>query len=404
MKKMLMMATTAAMIEQFNKNNILILLDMGYEVHVAGNFEKGNPISQERLEAFKKWLEERKCKWFNIPSTRKPTDYNNIRAYKQVVSLIKQYNYNFIHCHTPIGSVIARCAAHKTHTPIIYTAHGFHFYKGAPIKNWLIYYPVEKFFSRWTDLLILITKEDYERAKSFKAGKVVYVPGVGIDLDEFNKEKNNKGDCSNEARESQVDLSKEHGIRSEFGIPTDAKLLLSVGEVNKNKNHKLGIEALARLKDKNVYYVICGRGNMMDAYKILTQKLGISDRVIFAGYRTDVIKFYNEADVFLFPSLREGLSVAVMEAMAMGVPVICNDIRGNIDLIEDKVSGLLINNQIDELVKAIQELISNDELRDKIICEGRKKVKHFGIKNVSNMMRKVYEQGLLHKSDALIDI
>lgn len=280
MKKMLMMATTAAMIEQFNKNNILILLDMGYEVHVAGNFEKGNPISQERLEALKKWLEERKCKWFNIPSTRKPTDYNNVRAYKQVVSLIKQYNYNFIHCHTPIGSVIARCAAHKTHTPIIYTAHGFHFYKGAPIKNWLIYYPVEKFFSRWTDLLILITKEDYERAKSFKAGKVVYVPGVGIDLDEFNKEKNNKGDCSNEARESQVDLSKEHVIRSEFGIPTDAKLLLSVGEVNKNKNHKLGIEALARLKDKNVYYVICGRGHMMDAYKILTQKLGISDRVI----------------------------------------------------------------------------------------------------------------------------
>ena len=143
---------------------------------------------------------------------------------------------------------------------------------------------------------------------------------------------------------------------------------------------------------------------MIDAYKTLTQKLGVSDRVIFAGYRTDVIKFYNEADVFLFPSLREGLSVAVMEAMAMGVPVICNDIRGNIDLIEDKVSGLLINNQIDELVKAIQELISNDELRDKIICEGRKKVKHFGIKNVSNMMRKVYEQRLLHKSDALIDI
>lgn len=174
--------------------------------------------------------------------------------------------------------------------------------------------------------------------------------------------------------------------------------------MNKNKNHKLGIEALARLKDKNVYYVICGRGYMVDAYKTLTQKLGVSDRVVFAGYRTDVIKFYNEADVFLFPSLREGLSVAVMEAMAMGVPVICNAIRGNTDLIEDKVSGLLINNQIDELVKAIQELISNDELRDKIICEERKKVKHFGIKNVSNMMRKVYEQGLLHKSDALIDI
>lgn len=391
MKKMLMMATTAAMIEQFNKNNILILLDMGYEVHVAGNFEKGNPISQERLEAFKKWLEERNCKWFNIPSTRKPTDYNNVRAYKQVVSLIKQYNYNFIHCHTPIGSVIARCAAHKTHTPIIYTAHGFHFYKGAPIKNWLIYYPVEKFFSRWTDLLILITKEDYERAKSFKAGKVVYVPGVGIDLDEFNKEENNNGDCSDEARESQVDLSKEHVIRSEFGIPTDAKLLLSVGEVNKNKNHKLGIEALARLKDKNVYYVICGQGHMMDTYEKLTQKLGVSDRVIFAGYRTDVIQFYNEADIFLFPSLREGLSVAMMEAMAMGIPVICNKIRGNVDLIDDYSDGILIDNTIEKTSEAIKKLCYDDDLRNSIIKSEKNKIQQFSSINVNVLMKILYE-------------
>lgn len=375
MKKMLMMATTAAMIEQFNKNNILILLDMGYEVHVAGNFEKGNPISQERLEAFKKWLEERKCKWFNIPSTRKPTDYNNVRAYKQVVSLIKQYNYNFIHCHTPIGSVIARCAAHKTHTPIIYTAHGFHFYKGAPIKNWLIYYPIERFFSRWTDLLILITKEDYERAKrKFKARKMQYIPGVGVEIEEFSNK-----------RGSIVD------VRKEFGIPQDGKIVLSVGEINKNKSHRLGIEAIASLNDKKIYYIICGQGNLLEENKKLVVEKKLDKQIIFAGYRSDIYSFYASADIFLFPSLREGLSVAMMEAMAMGIPVICNKIRGNVDLIDDYSDGILIDNTVEKASEAIKKLCYNENLRNSIIKSEESKIQQFSSKNVNVLMKILYE-------------
>ena len=157
--RVLMLATTAAMIEQFNKNNIELLESLGYEVHVAGNFEQGNPITYERLEEFKKWIGEHNGKWFHIPSTRKPNDLrNNCMALKIVIKMINEYHYDFIHCHTPIGSVIGRIAARKTHTKIIYTAHGFHFYDGAPLKNWLIFYPIEKHFSRYTDVLITINK------------------------------------------------------------------------------------------------------------------------------------------------------------------------------------------------------------------------------------------------------
>lgn len=243
MKRMLMLATTAAMIEQFNKNNILILEEMGYEVHVAGNWLEGNPISDERLEAFKEWITEHGGRYFHIPSVRRPSAMKaNITAYRKVVELIKEYHYEFIHCHTPIGSVIGRIAAHVTHTKIIYTAHGFHFFKGAPLKNWILYYPVERFLSRWTDILITINQEDYQRAKkNFHAKRTEYIPGVGIDLKKF-----------------QMNLYDREKERKELGLHNGDILLLSVGELNENKNHEVVIRTLAKLKRKELHYVIVG--------------------------------------------------------------------------------------------------------------------------------------------------
>lgn len=232
MKRMLMLATTAAMIEQFNKNNILILEDMGYEVHVAGNWEIGNPISDERLDEFKAWLGEHHGKWFHIPATRKPTDLkNNIKAYQEVLALINEYQYEFIHCHTPIGSIIGRLAAKRTKTKIIYTAHGFHFFKGAPLKNWLLYFPAEWMCSWMTDMLITINQEDYERAtKHLHAKRIEYIPGVGIDIKKY-------AVC-------HVDKRKKC---HELGIPDDKFILLSVGELQERKNQGIVIDALGKI-------------------------------------------------------------------------------------------------------------------------------------------------------------
>ena len=177
MKKVLMLASVASMIDQFNMPNIQLLQELGYEVHVACNFEKGSTCTQERIQNLKQRLEHMGVEYFQIDFSRNVLRVNEIwKAYRQVERLLEKEKYSFIHCHSPIGGAVGRIAAHKTHTKVIYTAHGFHFYKGAPLHNWLIYYPIEKWLSRYTDVLITINKEDYQRAKKkFHAKKTVKI-------------------------------------------------------------------------------------------------------------------------------------------------------------------------------------------------------------------------------------
>ena len=362
-----MLATTAAMIEQFNKNNILLLEKMGYTVHVAGNFQKGNPISDERLEAFKCWLEERNMKWFDIPASRQPYDLkNNGRSLKMVIDLIHQYHYAFIHCHTPLGSVIGRIAAHKTGTKIIYTAHGFHFYNGAPLKNWLLYYPVEKLLSRWTDVLVTINREDFERAKKkFHAGRTVYIPGVGVDTEKFSPRQ-----------------SGREKIKTELSVQPDKLLLLSVGELNGNKNHETVIRAITGL---SIIYVIVGKGELADHMKQVAADSGVDLRLM--GFRNDVADFYNAADIFILPSKREGLNVSLMEAMASGLPCLAGRIRGNVDLIEDQ-NCLFDPASIEETRKAVEGMIAGD--KEKSGRNNLKIIKSFDVRSVEKLVTEVY--------------
>lgn len=369
-----MLATTAAMIEQFNKNNILILEDMGYEVHVVGNWKEGNPISDERLEQFKEWLSEHNGKWFHIPATRKPYDLkNNYVAYKEVVRLIIEYEYEFIHCHTPIGSVIGRVAAHFTKTKIIYTAHGFHFYKGAPLLNWLLYYPVERILSRWTDILILINKEDFARAnKKFSANDTIYVKGVGIDRERIMP----KNVCD---------------IRTALSIPENGIVFLSVGELNKNKNHRIVLEAMAKIRNKDIYYLICGTGSLMRKLKCSINELGLDKNVFLLGYQMDMASFYRCADVFILPSYREGLSVALMEAMAAGLPILCSQIRGNTDLVRNGTNGYLFNPDSAEEVVLKMKRILNKDIRDKMSISNKRDIEAYYEEAVCEQYKKIYE-------------
>ena len=217
MKRMLMLASVASMIDQFNMPNIELLQEMGYEVHVACNFEKGSTCTDEKVLELKKKLKQLHVRFFQIDFERNVMKLNqDLKAYKQVLKLARKYHYTFIHCHSPIGGVVGRLVGHKTNTKVIYTAHGFHFYEGAPLLNWLIYYPIEKLLSRFTDVLITINQEDYHRAKSkFHAKRVEYVPGVGIDIKRFQNVK--------------VDILQK---RKELGIRSKDIVLLSVGELN----------------------------------------------------------------------------------------------------------------------------------------------------------------------------
>lgn len=389
-KRMLMLATTAAMIEQFNKNNILILEEMGYEIHVAGNWEKGNPISDRRLDEFKEWLGEHHGKWFQISAVRNPIHLKeNLQACQKVICLMKENKYTFVHCHTPIGSVIGRISAHITHTKMIYTAHGFHFYKGAPFKNWLLYYPVEYFLSKWTDVLITINREDYERAKrNFHMKRLEKIPGVGIDLARFG--------CLPVNRDDK---------RMELGIDNDTIVLLSVGELIERKNHRAIIRAVARLKRKmdiKIKYLIAGKGALENEYRELIKELQVEKEVQLLGFREDVSELCEGSDIFVFPSFQEGLPAALMEAMASGLPCIASNIRGNRDLILDEEGGYLVNaDDLEGWTSKLEILIHNKSMQKAMGEVNKKVMKQYSSEIVSEMIRtNVYEGGGHSASEA----
>lgn len=377
-KKALVVTTVASTIDQFCMNDISIL-QKEYRVHVAANFAAGNNTSRERVQEFKSELKSKNIVINEMKFNRNPFNKENFSAYKEIKRLIESNCYDIIHCHTPVAAMVVRLAARKARkngTKVIYTAHGFHFFKGAPIINWLIYYPVERFLARYTDMLITINKEDYERAKkSFKAGRVEYIPGVGIDVDKF----------------SNIEIDKK-SKRKELGLPEDAFVVLSVGELNKNKNHETIIRALAKLNNPQIHYVICGQGLLENHLKALIKELGLEKQVHLLGFRKDIAEICKASDLFVFPSFREGLSVALMEAMATGLPVVCSNIRGNSDLIEDGKGGYLVKpNDVEGFSRAIEKCHNAEETRKVFSNNNLNRVRKYSFENVMKEIEKIYD-------------
>lgn len=348
MKKALIITNAASMVHLFNRVNIELLQEAGYEVHIACNFVYGNTASKEMIEQYRKEWEGEGIISHQIDFLRSPFTLKSFKIYNETKKLIREGQYDIIHCHTPIVSAFTRLAARKLKkATVIYTAHGFHFFKGAPFFNWLVYYPIEKLLAPLTDLLITINSEDYELAKKkLKVKKVMYKPGVGIDTKAIAKVSPHTYD-----------------IRNHLNIPMDSVVMVSVGEINHNKNHKMAIDALSRVKNKNIHYAIAGIGKLRDELTEYANSIGVGDRVHFLGFRTDIFEVLKASDMFVMPSYREGLSVAMMEAMSCGLPVIASNIRGNCDLV-DKEGGFLFDiHNIDELVGHIETLSDNPELR-----------------------------------------
>lgn len=372
MKKVLFVATVVKThIMEFHIPYLKMFKEMGWETAVAARNDYENPA-----DCVIPYCDT----YYNVPFERNPLKPGNLKAYKELKHIIDEGEYDIIHCHTPVGAMLTRLAAkqaRKQGTKVFYTAHGFHFYKGAPAINWILYYPVEKWLSRYTDVLITINKEDYERAKTFKAGKVCYVPGVGIDLKKFNA-----GYVNKEQK------------RKEIGVSADDFVLLSVGELIPRKNHEVVIRALSVLKqlDKlnHIEYVICGRGSYEADLRKLAEGLDVADHVHFLGYRNDISEICNCADLFVFMSHQEGLPVALMEAMACGLPAVCSNIRGNTDLIEDGVTGLLANNTPEEVAQSISKMKSDTALRNRVASAALQKIKQFDLSSVEDEMSKIY--------------
>ena len=370
-KRVLILASVASMIGQFNRDNISLLQKMGYKVDVACNFKNGSTFSAESAKKLKKELIDQGVRCFHIDFSRSPVQIGkHIQCYRTVKRLMLENEYLFCHCHSPIGGAIARIAGHTTKTKIIYTAHGFHFYKGSSFLSWATFYPIEKWLSNYTDLLITINNEDYSLAKrKFKSKKTVYIPGVGIDTKLF--------------REITTDRNEK---RLEIGVKAEEILILSVGELSVRKNHMVILDAIIHLED-NVKYYIVGQGQLKEKIERRAKELGISNRVKLLGYRNDIKELLWAADIFAFPSLQEGLPVALMEAEAARIPLVASDIRGNNDIVRNGENGYLVKvNNSKEYECAFKNII-NGELKNL----AKVKIKEeYDIKNINKIMREYY--------------
>ena len=344
-----------------------MLVEEGHEVDVAFNIV--NEVSPE--------IYENGCKVYDVPFQRSPLSTDNFRAYAALKKIIKDEKYNIVHTHTPVASVITRLVCKNLKdVKVFYTAHGFHFYKGAPLLNWILYYPIEKWLSNYTNVLITINKEDYALAqKSFNAGKVEYVPGVGLDIDKINSVK--------------VDKKLK---RKEIGVPNDCFLLLSVGELNKNKNHEVVIKALAQINDSNIHYIVCGQGKLEKYLKDLSRKLGVDRQVHLLGYRKDIIEICKASDLFVFPSLREGLGMAALEAMVCGLPIVTSNVHGIVDYSDDRVTGFACSpKNIKQLSTSIVNIKCDSELYNITSRNNPLIVKRYDFKYVMNKLILIYQ-------------
>lgn len=375
-ERVLMLSSVASMIEQFNLNNIEILQKLDYDVEVACNFLQGNTCSDKKVQELKLLLESKDIKYYQIDFKRNIFNFSgNYKAFLQVKKILKENKYKFIHCHSPIGGVVGRIASYLTNTKVIYTAHGFHFFEGAPKLNWFIYYPIEKFLSRYTDILITINQEDYNRAKSkFYAKKVEYVPGIGIDIKKI----------------KDIKVAREKK-RKELGIEKSDIVLLSVGELNKNKNHKIIIEALGKLANKNIKYFIVGKGKRKEKLEKDIAFYKLEKNIKLLGYRDDVYELCKISDIFIFPSLREGLSVALMEAICCDLLVICSNIRGNNDLVVNGKNGYLIENNLKEYLRILNNLDKEMIPKKEIISFNDKIINKINIENINNKIENIYK-------------
>jgi glycosyltransferase EpsD len=322
-KKILFVATSDIHINTFHKPYLQWLSGQGHEIHLA--VENRGGLKIPFVNAF-----------HYMPFPRTPFSIQNIKTYRLLKPLIKKEEYNLVHCHTPLPGVIARLAARKARekgTKILYTSHGFHFFKGALLFNWFTYFPIEFLLSFLTDGIVTINKEDYELINQKMHHRETYqLKGIGCDPDKF----------------KTIPKNEKLSRRKKLGFSNEDFIVLCVGELNKNKNQIFLIQSLEKLtKEINLLKIIfVGKGFQEKKLRDLTKKLSVENFVHFVGFRDDVEIFASIADVGVSASIREGFGISLAEQMLCKVPVVASENRGHKEIIDHGINGFLFKKMI----------------------------------------------------------
>lgn len=349
--------------------------DLGYELHMGIN--RDNPEELTAVGYDVRFYDSHTYR--NIFAVK-----DNWKAYKNACNYLRNHpDINVIHCNTPIGGVVGRLVGRKFGCKVIYTAHGFHFYKGAPLFNRTILKWIERWLAHYTDAIITINQEDFEVAQEFKlkrGGKVFKVPGVGVSTEKY------------------TPLKDKTHVLQELDIPKDSFVCISLGDLVPNKNYETLINAWKHLKHTDAVLLICGRGIQAEYLNRLIKEVGVEKMVRLLGFRTDVKDLLCIADAFILSSKREGLPRSTMEAMSAGLPCIVSDIRGNRDLIDDGKGGYLVSpTDTDGFATAIKNLIANPDKAQTMSHWNLNRIKDFDVDVVRNCMKDIYSELLVAK-------
>ena len=384
MKKALILTNQSGFLWKFELENVLLLQSLGFIIHYASNSaEEGyhyDPCDLDRMGVI----------YHDIPIARSPYMWRmNFEALRRLMDIVENEKIDLIHCHTPVGGVLGRLAGYfsKRHPAVIYTAHGFHFYKGAPLWNNVLYRAVEQLLAPLSDILIVINREDFAAARKMrlkKGGRVCYVPGVGLDLDKFRA----------------ADPAERAAMRERLGIRPDDFFILSVGELNRNKNHVTAMRAVLKLKSgsalrgRRLIYGICGDGYFMNEARQYAAGLGLSETVRFFGYQREMRGYYGAADVTVFPSIREGLGMSGLESLAIGVPVVASDNRGSREYMNNGVNGYVCAPQdADGFASGIRKIMEMTEAERERMAECcRRSAQRFSKERTVRRMFEIYQE------------
>lgn len=368
-KKILMVANTSDMFNKFLVSHIEDLIKDDNEIDIAYGLN-------HEIDAYL----YKNCQNYLLSFDRSPLSKNNIGAYKELRKIIISENYDFIHTHTPIPSALVRLIKkhNKIKAKLIYTVHGFHFFKGGPIKNWILYYPIERYLSKYTDCLVTINEEDYSLAKNkFNAGRTEYIRGIGFDYERFNT------------------IGNKEKVREKYNYRNDEFIMFYAAELNDNKNQILLLKAMDCLVNekgiKDIKLVLAGDGENKKAYEDYIIKKNLSLNVDLLGFVDKVDELLFLSDITVASSKREGLPVNILESMAAGRPVIATNVRGHRNLIVDYETGLLISN-LDDLVDRIIELRESEELYDKLSGRARPYSQEYRIDKILSDMKIIYKK------------
>lgn len=377
MKNVLLISAKANMISQFNLRNIEILQSLGFKVHVGSNFLDFGSMSGEENEKLKAWLDEKGVVRHQLDFERElGTLKSNMQVFKQIRNVLKNgEEWEFIHAHSPIGAAIGRVAAKSLRVKTLYTAHGFHFFKGASLKKWAVF-PVEWLLGFITDGLVTINHEDYAISRWIPAKRRFYLPSIGIDVKKLM------------SIDPELRKSFRNNVRKTLGIPNDAFVILNVGELSVRKNQEVVIRAMAQM-DASVHFIIAGVGPRRQEYQDLAAKLGVADRVHLLGYRTDKEALHAASDVFVFPSKREGFGIGGFEAMVDGLYIIGSKNTGMVDYVVSPDLGVLVDPTSEQEILSELEKVKNNGLNADVE-KHRDFLLQFDNNNVDQIMREIY--------------